>query len=88
MAMEGAQLLDQGQPWLAAGYRLVTLLGGQMAGVWGSGWDGYGQGTFSTFTFETLRLLEDGAWRYAAWNLLLSGPLSFTGALVAFLTVR
>jgi CrcB protein len=44
--------------------------------------------TFSTFTFETLRLLEDGAWRYAAWNLLLSGPLSFTGALVAFLTVR
>jgi CrcB protein len=44
--------------------------------------------TFSTFTFETQRLLEDGAWRYAAWNLLLSGPLSFTGALVAFLTVR
>jgi CrcB protein len=29
--------------------------------------------TFSTFTFETLRLLEDGAWRYAALNLLLSG---------------
>jgi CrcB protein len=44
--------------------------------------------TFSTFTFETLRLLEDGAWRYAALNLLLSGPLSFTGALVAFLAVR
>ena len=22
--------------------------------------------TFSTFTFETVRLLEDGAWRYAA----------------------
>lgn len=44
--------------------------------------------TFSTFTFETLRLLEDGALRYAAWNLALSGPLSFTGALVAFLAVR
>jgi CrcB protein len=44
--------------------------------------------TFSTFTFETLRLLEDGAWRYAAWNLLLSGPLSFAGALVGFLAVR
>jgi CrcB protein len=43
---------------------------------------------FSTFTFETLRMLEDGAWRYAAWNLVLSGPLSFTGALVAFLAVR
>jgi CrcB protein len=44
--------------------------------------------TFSTFTFETVRLVEDGAWRYAAWNLALSGPLSFTGALVAFLAVR
>jgi CrcB protein len=44
--------------------------------------------TFSTFTFETLRLLEDGAWRYATWNLLLSGPLSFAGALVAFLAAR
>jgi CrcB protein len=44
--------------------------------------------TFSTFTFETLRLLEDGAWRYAAWNLGLSGPLSFAGALMAFLAVR
>jgi len=44
--------------------------------------------TFSTFTFETVRLLEDGAWRYAAWNLALSGPLSFAGALVVFLAVR
>jgi fluoride exporter len=44
--------------------------------------------TFSTFTFETVRLLEDGAWRYAAWNILLSGPLSFAGALAAFLAVR
>jgi CrcB protein len=43
---------------------------------------------FSTFTFETVRLLEDGAWRYAAWNLALSGPLSFAGALAAFLAVR
>ena len=44
--------------------------------------------TFSTFTFETLRLLEDGAWGYAAGNLALSGPLSFAGALVAFLAAR
>jgi CrcB protein len=44
--------------------------------------------TFSTFTFETVRLLEDGAWRYAAWNLVLSGPLSFAGALLAFLAFR
>jgi fluoride exporter len=44
--------------------------------------------TFSTFTFETVRLMEDGAWRYAAWNMLLSGPLSFAGALAAFLAIR
>jgi fluoride exporter len=44
--------------------------------------------TFSTFTFETVPLVEDGAWRYAAWNLGLSGPLSFAGALRAFLVVR
>lgn len=36
--------------------------------------------TFSTFTYETVRLIEDGAWRYAAWNLLLQGPLSFAAA--------
>jgi hypothetical protein len=24
--------------------------------------------------------MEDGAWRHAAWNLALSGPLSFGGA--------
>jgi CrcB protein len=58
---------------------VVTLVGTGFLGAYT---------TFSTFTFETLRLLEDGAWRYAAWNLLLSGPLSFTGALVAFLAVR
>jgi CrcB protein len=40
--------------------------------------------TFSTFTYETVRLLKDGAWRYAAVNLLLSGPLSFAGAAGAY----
>jgi fluoride exporter len=44
--------------------------------------------TFSTFTFETVRLLEDGAWRYAAWNLLLSGPFSFAGATAGFVLTR
>jgi fluoride ion exporter CrcB/FEX len=43
--------------------------------------------TFSTFTFETVRLLEDGAWRYAAWNLLLSAA-KLRGALAAFLAAR
>jgi fluoride exporter len=35
MAMEGVRLLDDGRPGLAVGYWLVTLLGGQMTGVWG-----------------------------------------------------
>jgi fluoride exporter len=44
--------------------------------------------TFSTFTFETLRLLEDGAWGYAAWNLLLSGPVSFAATAATYLALR
>lgn len=44
--------------------------------------------TFSTFTYETVRLIEEGAWRYAWWNLLLSGPLAFLGAALGFFLVR
>jgi CrcB protein len=44
--------------------------------------------TFSTFTYETLRLIEDGAWRYAGMNLLLSGPLSFAAARLGYLVTR
>lgn len=47
-----------------------------------------GYTTFSTFTYETLRLIEDRAWRYALWNLVLSGPLSFAGAATAYLVVH
>lgn len=39
-----------------------------------------GYTTFSTFTYETLRLVEDSAWRYVGWNVALSGPLSFAAA--------
>jgi fluoride exporter len=35
MAMDGVRLLDGGQPGLAVGYWVATLLVGQMAGVWG-----------------------------------------------------
>jgi CrcB protein len=35
MAMEGVRLLDDGRVGLAVGYWVVTLLVGQMAGVWG-----------------------------------------------------
>ncbi|MPZ53350.1 MAG: hypothetical protein GEU79_11580, partial [Acidimicrobiia bacterium] len=41
--------------------------------------------TFSTFTYETVQLIEDQAWRYAAWNLILTGPLSFGAAAVGYL---
>jgi CrcB protein len=45
MAMEGVRLLDRGQPALAVGYWVTTLLVGQMAGVYGMwlgrlGWPG------------------------------------------------
>lgn len=44
--------------------------------------------TFSTFTFETLRLIEDGAWRAALTNLVLSSALCFAGAGLAFHVFR
>jgi CrcB protein len=47
-----------------------------------------GYTTFSTFTYETVRLIESGAWTYAAWNVALSGPLSFGVAAVAYLLSR
>lgn len=46
-----------------------------------------GYTTFSTFIYETVRMLEDGAWRYAFWNVALSGPLSFVGAGLGYLVV-
>lgn len=58
------------------------------AAVWlGTGVVG-GYTTFSTFTYETVRLIEDGAWRYAGLNILLSGPLSFAAAAGTFLLAR
>lgn len=44
--------------------------------------------TFSTFTYETVQLIEDRAWKYAAWNLLLSGPLSFAAAALGYVVGR
>lgn len=40
--------------------------------------------TFSTFTYEMAQLIEDRAWRYATWNLILIGPLSFGAAAVGY----
>ncbi len=41
--------------------------------------------TFSTFTYEMAQLIEDRAWRYATWNLILVGPLSFGAAAAGYL---
>jgi CrcB protein len=41
--------------------------------------------TFSTFVYETLQLIEDQAWSYAIWNLVISGPLSFGAAALGYL---
>lgn len=41
--------------------------------------------TFSTFTYETVQLIEQRAWRYAWSNLALSGPLSFAAAAGGYL---
>jgi uncharacterized protein len=68
--------------WAALRQLPSSVLAGAGSGFLGA------YATFSTFTFETVRLLEDGAWRYAAWNLALSGPLSFAGALAAFVAFR
>ena len=40
--------------------------------------------TFSTFTHETARLIEDGAWGYAARNALFTVALCFGAAALGF----
>ncbi len=39
-----------------------------------------GYTTFSTFTYETMRLIEDGDWHRAAWYAVLSASFSLTAA--------
>lgn len=57
-------------------------------GTWlGTGFLG-GYTTFSTFTYETVRLIEDAGWNYVAWNLVLSGPLSFGAAGLTYVLMR
>ena len=80
---------------LAGSFALGLLVGSATAGhvsvTWltfvGTGIIG-GFTTFSTFTYETVQLIEDGAWRYAALNLLLSGPPAFLVAGLGFWITR
>lgn len=80
---------------LAGSLALGLLVGSATAGHVSTGWLTFlgtgiigGFTTFSTFTYETVRLIEDGAWRYAAWNLILSGPPAFLVAGLGYWIAR
>ena len=47
-----------------------------------------GYTTFSTFSFETVRMLEDGDWRHAALYVGLSVALSVGAALLGLVAAR
>jgi CrcB protein len=47
-----------------------------------------GYTTFSTFSYETLRLVEDGDWRRASAYILLSVVLSVAAALLGVAAAR
>jgi fluoride exporter len=80
---------------VAGSFALGLLVGAGVAGDVSDGWLRFGAigviggfTTFSTFTYETLRLIEDGAWRFAGLNLLASGPLAFAAAGLGYLIAR
>lgn len=71
---------------LLAGFIRIGSLPGSAIFPLGIGFLG-GYTTFSTFTYETVRLMEDRAWTYAILNLALSAILSFGGAAMGYYLV-
>jgi CrcB protein len=47
-----------------------------------------GYTTFSTFTYETVALLEDGDWRRAGWYVVLSVAVSLAATVLGLLVAR
>jgi len=47
-----------------------------------------GYTTFSTFTYETSKLFEDGDWQRASWYIVLSVAVSLAGAFLGFAAAR
>ncbi len=80
---------------LVGSFALGLLVGAATAGHVSATWLTFvgtgvigGFTTFSTFTYETVQLIEDGAWRYVGWNLLLSGPPAFLVAGLGYWIAR
>ena len=47
-----------------------------------------GLSTFSTFSLETVKLLENGNYSQAGWNVILNVTLSLISVMVAFVIVK
>ena len=44
--------------------------------------------TFSTFSYETVKLIEDGDWHRAAWYIVLSVVVSLAGAFLGLAAAK
>jgi fluoride exporter len=83
--VSGALCIGAAAGWLlpaGPGDGQVTLWAALVVGVLGS------YTTVSSFSLQTLALVRDGAWRHAAFNVLLSLMLCLGAAALAYGVVR
>ena len=97
VGMRIQEAMGAGFPWGTlfvnlSGSLLLTFLYGALEGTMASSeWRAFlgigfcgGYTTFSTFGYETVRLLQDGEWERAALYVLGSVLLSLAGAVLGF----